>query len=216
MRSAIDTSIHRGGTLHGQRYLSLGRKAKRDGSCTQNAAEERSCSGSYRFRHCDLLSKPPHKVMTPHVELALTHVKNTAGADRGQDRCFTSAQEDTGEYGSIRSRLVKHFRSKNSAIGQNNQKRTFDALGYGLGVLETNGIDKPQFIGSRDLPRITPPIAGIYRTNPACAAMQVWPQLRRNEESCHCGSHDWPLHTHIPRVVRVRPSVQHRRLANLM
>src|SRR6478736_465918 len=63
---------------------------------------------------------------------------------------------------------------------------------------------KPQFIGSRDLPRITPPIAGIYRTNPACTAMQVWPQLRRNEESCHCGSHDWPLHTHIPRVVRVR------------
>jgi hypothetical protein len=63
--------------------------------------------------------------MTPHVELALTHVKNTAGADRGQDRCFTSAQEDTGEYGSIRSRLVKHFRSENSAIGQNDQKRTF-------------------------------------------------------------------------------------------
>src|SRR5262245_53818786 len=58
MCSAIDTSIHRGGTLHGQRYLSLGRKARRDGSCTQNAAEERSCSGSYRFRHCDLLSKP--------------------------------------------------------------------------------------------------------------------------------------------------------------
>jgi hypothetical protein len=86
MCSAIDTSIHRGGTLDGQRYLSLGRKAKRDGSCTQNA-EERSCSGSYRFRHCDLLSKPPHKIMTPHVELALTHVKNTAGADREQDRC---------------------------------------------------------------------------------------------------------------------------------
>src|SRR5262245_52494498 len=65
MCSAIETSIHRGGTLHGQRYLSLGRKAKRDGSCTQNAAEECSCSGSYRFRHCDLLSKPPHKIMTP-------------------------------------------------------------------------------------------------------------------------------------------------------
>src|SRR5262245_34561109 len=48
-------SIHRRGTLDGQRYLSLGRKAKRDGSCTQNAAEERSCSDSYRFRHCDLL-----------------------------------------------------------------------------------------------------------------------------------------------------------------
>src|SRR5262245_22964875 len=87
MCSAIDTSIHRRGTLDGQRYLSLGRKAKRDGSCTQNAAEERSCSDSYRFRHCDLLSKPPHKIMTPHVELPLTHVKNTAGADRGQDRC---------------------------------------------------------------------------------------------------------------------------------
>src|SRR5262245_11972287 len=67
MCSAIDTSVHRGGTLDGQRYLSLGRKAKRDGSCTQNAAEERRCSGSYRFRHCDLLSKPPHKIMTLHV-----------------------------------------------------------------------------------------------------------------------------------------------------
>jgi hypothetical protein len=56
--------------------------------------------------------------MTPHVELALTHVKNTAGADRGQDRCFTSAQEDTGEHGSIRSPLVKHFARNISAIGQ--------------------------------------------------------------------------------------------------
>jgi hypothetical protein len=39
--------------------------------------------------------------------------------DVSRPRCFTSVQEDTGEYGSIRSPLVKHFACRISAIRQN-------------------------------------------------------------------------------------------------
>src|SRR6185295_9987280 len=55
MGPAIDTI--RCGTVRGQRYT-FGRDVKREGSCTQNAAEQCSCADSDRFRHCDLLSKP--------------------------------------------------------------------------------------------------------------------------------------------------------------
>jgi hypothetical protein len=34
------------------------------------------------------------------------------------------------------------------------------------------------------------PIEGIYLANPACAARQVWPWLRRNVESYRCESRD--------------------------
>src|SRR4029077_17100517 len=69
------TPDHRGGGVTGQRHISLGREAKRQGSCTQNAGEEGSRTNSYCFRHCDLLSTPPpKKIITPQVEVALTHI----------------------------------------------------------------------------------------------------------------------------------------------
>jgi hypothetical protein len=59
----------------------------------------------------------------PRTRPRLRDGQSTTAGDRDYLRvwsqCFTSAQKDTGEYGSIRSRLVKYFACKISAIGQN-------------------------------------------------------------------------------------------------
>jgi hypothetical protein len=55
------------------------------------------------------------RVVLPLYKMGAAHV----GARTRRARCFTSAQEDTGQYGSIRVRLVKHFACRISAISLN-------------------------------------------------------------------------------------------------
>jgi len=55
------------------------------------------------------------RVVLPLYKMGAAHV----GARTRRARCFTSAQEDPGQYGSIRVRLVKHFACRISAISLN-------------------------------------------------------------------------------------------------
>jgi hypothetical protein len=58
--------------------------------------------------HCEILTIPPARL-----------------CQEARAGCFTIAQKDTGQYGSIRETLVKHFRCRISTISQNDHNVRF-------------------------------------------------------------------------------------------